>query len=209
MPRLMASSANSPGVHSVIGRPDRLGSSQATAIIWHTCSALKVGGTPLRTASDSVCRMACSNASSSPAASISANCSVASNHRPRQVLTVCELIFNSRAMVVFRRPYARPSSTILVRMTRLCGLLDRRMIRCKIASCRSVTRSWVGIGPRAIFVSCCHNITLYIFGNRYYTFITVGRDFTAPTADSKPDLRVYPHPAPHMIGCFHQCLQPP
>jgi hypothetical protein len=37
-------------------------------------------------------------------------------------------------------------------------------------------------------------------------FITVGRGFTAPTADSEPDLRVSPHPAPRMIGCCHQCL---
>ena len=36
--------------------------------------------------------------------------------------------------------------------------------------------------------------------------ITVGGGFTAPTADSEPDMRGYPHPAPRMIGCCHQCL---
>lgn len=37
--------------------------------------------------------------------------------------------------------------------------------------------------------------------------ITVGRSLTAPTADSEPDLRGYPHPAPREIGRYHQCLK--
>ena len=41
MPRLRASSASSRGVQWLIGRPDASGGSQARAMIWHHCSALK------------------------------------------------------------------------------------------------------------------------------------------------------------------------
>ncbi len=41
---------------------------------------------------------------------------------------------------------------------------------------------------------------------RNITFITVGGAVTRPTADSEPDLRVCPHPAPHLIGYCHQRL---
>ena len=51
MPRLRASSASSRGVQWLIGRPDASGGSQARAMIWHHCSALKVAGAPGRGAS--------------------------------------------------------------------------------------------------------------------------------------------------------------
>jgi hypothetical protein len=54
----------------------------------------------------------------------------------------------------------------------------------------------------------CQAAVCSVFANpkRILGFISVGRGFTAPTADSEPDMRGYPHPAPRMIGCCHQCL---
>jgi hypothetical protein len=51
MPRLQASSASSRGVQWLIGRSDASGGSQARAMIWHHCAALKVVGAPGRGAS--------------------------------------------------------------------------------------------------------------------------------------------------------------
>src|SRR5215216_6615403 len=51
MPRLRASSASSRGVQWRMGRADASGGSQASAMIWHQCSALKVAGAPGRGAS--------------------------------------------------------------------------------------------------------------------------------------------------------------
>ena len=53
MPRRTISSASSRWLHWLIGRPEPLGCSQASARIWHTCSALKRGCTPGRGASAS------------------------------------------------------------------------------------------------------------------------------------------------------------
>jgi hypothetical protein len=51
IPRLRASSASSRGVQWLMGRPDTSGASQATAMLWHHCSALKGAGAPGRGAS--------------------------------------------------------------------------------------------------------------------------------------------------------------
>jgi hypothetical protein len=52
MPRLLASSANSRGVQWLRGRPAApSGGSQASAMIWHHCSAVTVAGVPGRGAS--------------------------------------------------------------------------------------------------------------------------------------------------------------
>ena len=48
MPRVTASSASSRGVQWLTGRSLPGGGSQASATIWTTCSAVKVGGAPER-----------------------------------------------------------------------------------------------------------------------------------------------------------------
>ena len=75
--RLMVSSANSACVQCVIGRSDSAGDSQARAMIWHICSGVNVGGTPLRGASSSISLMRISSALSSRSLSISPSWSAA------------------------------------------------------------------------------------------------------------------------------------
>ena len=53
IPRRTISSASSRWLHWLIGRPEPFGCSQASARIWHTCSALSRGWTPGRGASAS------------------------------------------------------------------------------------------------------------------------------------------------------------
>src|SRR5215211_2739101 len=83
LPRLRASSASSVVLQCVTGLPDSWeGASQAIATIWQTCSALKVGGAPLRARSQSVCSIAWRN-SFSPASCATPRRSSFSSHTPR------------------------------------------------------------------------------------------------------------------------------
>ena len=146
MPRLTTSSANSVGVQCVTGRSDSAGGSQATTMIWHSCSAVNVAGAPGRGWS---AKAACTrplSSFSSLSASAAASPSAALNHRLHHWLTVCQCSPSSSAMCCLRAP-AAACKMILARVTNHCGLFARRTNCSNIVRCRSLNVIGWGCGP--------------------------------------------------------------
>ncbi len=101
IPRRTISSASSRWLQWLIGRPEPLGCSQASARIWHTCSALRRGWTPGRGASAS--RLATLTSSSGmPRQPI---------QRRRQSPTASTSIGTCSAIAVLLYPIAASSTT--------------------------------------------------------------------------------------------------
>lgn len=146
MARLTTSSANSLGVQCVTGRPDSAGGSQATAMIWHSCSAVKVAGVPGRGWSAKVACTRLLNSLSPPSASATASCSATLNHRSHHWLTVCQCSPRSSAICCLRTPLDA-CKMILHRVTSHCGLFARRTNCSNIACCRSLNVMGEGGGP--------------------------------------------------------------
>ncbi len=136
IPRRTISSASSRWLHWLIGRPEPLGCSQASARIWHTCSALRRGWTPGRGASAS--RLATLTSSSGmPRQPI---------QRRRQSPTASTSIGTCSAIAVLLYPIAA-SSTTRARRTSAWPVLwahtRRSSSRCS-ASLNSISG---GLGP--------------------------------------------------------------
>ena len=136
IPRRTISSASSRWLQWLIGRPEPLGCSQASARIWHTCSALRRGWTPGRGASAS--RLATLTSSSGmPRQPI---------QRRRQSPTASTSIGTCSAIAVLLYPIAA-SSTTRARRTSAWPVLwahtRRSSSRCS-ASLNSISG---GLGP--------------------------------------------------------------
>jgi hypothetical protein len=147
IPRVLASSANSRGVHWLMGRPESPGGSQAMAMSRHNCSGVKVAGAPGRGASASTPRMTVASARSSPSppsASAASSTSVAAAHRPRQVRTVSSVTPTARPTCSLFAPVAAAKITV-ARRTCCWVLVSRRTIP-------STTRRWRAL--RAMACGC-------------------------------------------------------
>ncbi len=91
MPCRTASSASSPGVHWLMGRPPPAaspGGVQASAMTWHSCSGVNVGGAPGRGASARTPSATASSAASSPSTSAASSASAAAPQRARHTRAV-------------------------------------------------------------------------------------------------------------------------
>jgi hypothetical protein len=119
MLRLRASSASSRGVQWLMGRADASGGSQASAMIWHHCSALKVAGAPGRGAS-------CKRAGTAQPGRLS--------QWRRQRRTVVRVVPRRRATSGAGKPSAN-RRIICARKLRCWGVLWARIIVIDKASC--------------------------------------------------------------------------
>ena len=131
MPRFIASSAKVIRVQC-----DKCagGVSQAKAIIWQTCSGVKVGAIPGRGASARTVSMHCRKALFFAVQAASA--STADNQRLRHIPTVSSCKFNDWLMLLLLRPSAA-SNTISALCTKLCANWRLRVISSKILFCSS------------------------------------------------------------------------
>jgi len=137
IPRLQASLASSRGVQWLMGRPDVSGGSQAKAMIWHHCSALKVAGAPGRGAS---WRRSCT-----------AHPGRLSQCR-RHSRTVLRLVPRRRATSGALRPSAK-SRRICARQLKCCGVLWARIRVSSAWYSASESGTVGGLGP-GIIGSC-------------------------------------------------------
>src|SRR3954463_14967604 len=135
--RLTTSSRDSRCVQRVIGRPDNLGDSHATAKIRATWSAVNLPGDPGRGASERTSRTA-SRSRRGSVHSQAQSASQASRHRCRQIPTCCRLSPTSTAICSFKSP-SNPSTRIDARWTIPFASVRDRLSSCRIANCFSVT----------------------------------------------------------------------
>src|SRR5215210_809265 len=143
-PRRSISSAISLPVHWLIGRcaEPSWGDSQASAMIWHSCSGVIVRGLPGRGAS--VSRSSTAN----PSSSLS-DASSKAIQRSRQRRTISRLTPNRRAIWPLLAPSAA-ASTIRARSTICWGVRWRLTSRCSSLRSRSVSSTLGGLGPRIL-----------------------------------------------------------
>lgn len=118
IPWCSASSASSRGVQASTGRPTLRGETQAKLTICTTCSALKVGGRPLRGASARVAAIVARSWAGSVSAA--AKRLSASSQRSRHFCTVSGEQVSWAASGSMRAPSAI-ASTIRTRTTSACG----------------------------------------------------------------------------------------
>src|SRR5215208_1675171 len=136
MPRRTISAANSVVLHWLIGRPDALGASQASATIRATCSGVIRAGVPERGASAS--RAATLRSASAAPPKLS--------QRRRQRRAVSGSSVNCRAISLLFRPSAA-SSTIRARSASCCPVLWRRTKPSNSPRSSAVRSTDGGLGP--------------------------------------------------------------
>jgi hypothetical protein len=111
-----------------MGRAESPGGSQATAISWHSCSGVNVGGAPGRGASANTPRITAASARSSsgpPSTSAASSVSAAVAHRSRQACTVFRAKANCDAGPRLLAPSAAPK-TMRARAATAWGVLAAR-----------------------------------------------------------------------------------
>lgn len=144
MPCVMASSANSRGVHAATGRWHCSGGRQARLMMRTICSAVKVAGVPGRGASAKAVAIAAASAPGS--SSTASRCGVASRQRPRHLRIVVGVLARCRASGSLRWPAAAPRM-IAARKASACGHDARRRKVVSTACCAAVTWTGADRGP--------------------------------------------------------------
>ena len=146
MPRWMASSAISRPVHWLIGRSDPAGASQASAVIWQTCSAVIRHGPPGCGASSN--RSAAPNSSGGTAARPS--------QRVRHKRAVPTLTPNRLAICALFAPPAA-ARMMRARSASCCAVPCRRASASSCGRSSAVNTTVGGFGPRIrILAYSCH-----------------------------------------------------